>query len=456
MRPAADLDRLQTAALRQPGAGSRSFGIKFQCPACHGEGHDDHQDNACLFNDGTWGCAWAKDTPLGRAHWEAIGVALGMSRARQGSTAPPAQSNGEGAPSSGTATVWDAAIAVPDFLAQAEEDIAFLEPRFLIRGAITEVFAPRGLGKTHVAHAITIRLARDGLRVLLVDRDNPRHEVRRRLRRWGGADARTFKVIGRDKAPALTDAAAWQSFPLDTYDLVLIDSIDAATEGVGEGDSAKPAVALASVLDLARRKDGPAILVLGNVVKSGAHSRGCGVLEDRADLVYEVRDASDLKPTGSKDWWHELPLGGVGDWASRASRRRRRDTYRLAFVPTKFRLGEEPDPFIFEVDHTTNPWTLREVTADVVRDGQLALNHAAAERAKILERASLALQAEVQRLAQGDEPAINKSGAEALLQVHGLTRKDARTVIAEGTGRLWELRPAGKNVLVTVPGGNKK
>jgi AAA domain len=76
MRTAVDIEHLLEAARRQPGAVHRDFGIKFQCAACAAEGHDKHQDNACLFNDGTWGCAWAKDTELGRSHWEAIGRAL--------------------------------------------------------------------------------------------------------------------------------------------------------------------------------------------------------------------------------------------------------------------------------------------------------------------------------------------------------------------------------------------
>jgi AAA domain-containing protein len=87
---AADLERLHQTALRQPGAVRRQAGIKFQCPACAAEAHDKHRDNAILFNDGTWGCAVAKDTELGRAHWDAIGHALGAlgenGNARQGAT----------------------------------------------------------------------------------------------------------------------------------------------------------------------------------------------------------------------------------------------------------------------------------------------------------------------------------------------------------------------------------
>jgi hypothetical protein len=63
---------LETVALEQPGAVRRTNNsIKFQCPACLAEGHDAHQDNACLFQTGQWGCA------VSRTHWQAIGEALG-------------------------------------------------------------------------------------------------------------------------------------------------------------------------------------------------------------------------------------------------------------------------------------------------------------------------------------------------------------------------------------------
>jgi hypothetical protein len=350
--------------------------------------------------------------------------------------------------------VWASALPVPVFLAETDAVVDFIEPRLLVRGGITELYSPRGLGKTQITYAIAVRLSRTGLRVLLVDRDNPRHEIRRRLRMWGGHDAEHFKLITRDKAPALTDAVAWSAFPLDTFDVVIIDSIDASTEGVGEGDSAKPSVAFAAVLDLARRSDGPAILVLGNVVKSGAHSRGSGVLEDRGDVVYEIRDATDLKPSGQKDWWHELASGGVGDWAQRASRRKRRDVYRLAFVPTKFRLGEEPEPFVLEVDHRTEPWTLRDVTADLVEAGHAALTARINEREAALAQATRDLLAQMRHRADYGKPPLTKGEAEALLQAKGLKRAAARDLVVEGAGRLWRLEtvpnPGGKGTVVAL------
>src|SRR5262249_7539138 len=152
------------------------------------------------------------------------------------------------------------------------------------------------------------------------------------LRAWGAAELTSLHVMTRDDVPPLTDAAAWRTFPFTKYAMVIVDSLDASTEGVGEQDSAKPAKAIAPLLDLAHRADGPAILVLGNTIKSGSHGRGSGVLEDRGDIVYEVRDATTFTPSGTKPWWTELPAAGRDAWAERASRRQQRDRYVLAFV----------------------------------------------------------------------------------------------------------------------------
>src|SRR5262249_34380403 len=206
-------------------------------------------------------------------------------------------------------------------------------------GSLTEWFSPRGLGKTQVALALAVKLARLGHPILLLDRDNSRREVRRRLRAWGAADITALRVMTRDDVPPLTDGAAWKAFPFGGYKLVIVDSFDASTEGIGEQDSAKPSTALAPLLDIAHRTDCPGIVVLGTTIKACTHGRACGFREDRADIVYEVRDATDLHPTGTKPWWSELPSAGREAWAEWASRRHRRDVYRLAFVASKFRIG---------------------------------------------------------------------------------------------------------------------
>jgi Bifunctional DNA primase/polymerase, N-terminal/AAA domain len=335
------------------------------------------------------------------------------------------------------ANPWTAAEPAPEFLRSQEAELDFIEDRLLARGSITEWFSPRGLGKTLVAHALAVKHARMGRRVLLIDRDNSRREVKRRLRAWGGAEASTFRVMTRDRAPAMIDRVAWAAFPFAEYDIIIVDSIDAATEGVGESDSAKPAKALAPLLDIAHREAGPAILVLGNVIKSGAYGRGSGIIEDRADIVFEVRDATDLTPTGARPWWLELPPAGREAWGERAARRKRRTHYRLAFVPSKFRIGEEPDPFILEADVSQESWRLTDVTAEVEEAGKAAQLAAQQATEATQGAARQGLADEILAAARAGTPWTGGEAETYLTKIRGLPQKAARALIREGEGSHW-------------------
>jgi hypothetical protein len=144
-----------------------------------------------------------------------------------------------------------------------------------------------------------------------------------------------LKVITRDQAPPLTDRVAWAAFPYADYDLVILDSISAATEGVEEKDGGKAGAGIAPLIDAAPR--GPAVLLLANTTKDGIKVRGSGTLPDRADILFEVRDATSLKADAKYSaWWDALPEAGGHAWAERAKRRRVRDCYRLALVTSKF------------------------------------------------------------------------------------------------------------------------
>lgn len=361
--------------------------------------------------------------------------------------APPAPARRRG---------WEAIQGVSEFLTATESEADFLEPRLLARGSLTLLNSPRGLGKTHVAHALAVKHARAGLRGLLIDRDNSRRELKRRLRCWGADGVASLKVLGRDDAPPLTDERAWREFPFPDYDLVIIDSLDSSTEGVGEQDSAKPSRALASLLDLAHTANGPAVLVLGNTVKSGSHGRGSGIIEDRADIVFEVRDATDLRPTGAKEWWRELPPADRGSWVDRAARRKRRDAYRLAFVSSKFRIGEEPDPFVLEVRFSPEPWTCEDVTEDLAAAGEESRVQAAREKAGRIEHAAATLAARVATQAASGTP-MHKRDAEPFLMALGLSRNEARALIAERAGGVWQLSGDARrgNPLVLLPAGGE-
>ena len=191
--------------------------------------------------------------------------------------------------------------------------------------------------------------------------------------------------------------------------------------------------ATTAFLDIAHREHGPAVLVLGNTVRSGKHSRGSGVVEDRADIVFEVRDATDFHPTGKRPWVEELPPQSADDWAARSTRRKRRAKFRLAFICTKFRLGEEPEPFVVEVDMTDEPWAIRDVTAQVDAEGVQAQVKATEEQETTIRDAVDRLKDVLLRREANGEPPILKKQAEQFLTAGGLTRKVARQAINSPT-----------------------
>jgi hypothetical protein len=215
---------------------------------------------------------------------------------------------------------------------------------------------------------------------------------------------------------------------------------------------------MAPLLDIVRRENGPAVLILGNTVRTGAHSRGSGVIEDRADIVYEVRDATDFHPSGTAPWFEQLPSAHAGSWASRASRRKQREKFRLAFINTKFRLGEEPEPFIEEIDTTTAPWEVVDVTNEVDREGAEARERKAEEKAARLENAAQALKADINRRAEsGERPMRKRQDAEPLLVAANLKRAEARQLLSDRNGRDWRLQENqdDRRTIYVLPLGNE-
>jgi RecA-family ATPase len=227
-----------------------------------------------------------------------------------------------------------------DFVAQDEDEHQSLTSDLVYPGAIT-IMAPRGSGKTIVALILAVaevtgRIFRGErlrpVRVLYVDRDNPPRLIRDRLRRIGVQGAANLRLITRLDAPPLTDKQAWLALPYQDYDVVIIDSIGAATEGVAEKEGRETQHFLATLKDLAQR--GLAIVALDNTVKSGTNYRGRGEKADAVDILYEARDITNWTPT-QDDWWLELPEAGDHAWASRASRHRQKTHMRIAFVASK-------------------------------------------------------------------------------------------------------------------------
>lgn len=362
-------------------------------------------------------------------------------------------------PVSSDTNPWARAKAAPDLLAEQDEPFEGWAKDLVSPGSITLIGAPRGLGKTQVIHAIAVGLTTEGefrgermpsLRVLLVDRDNPPIIVKKRLRAWGATDAPQLRVLTRSEAPDLKNKNAWETFPVSEYDVVIVDSVGAATEGVTEKEGKQTTEVIATVTNLARQ--GVAVVLLQNTTKDGANLRGRGEWADRSDIVYEVRDATGLSPSGKRPWWMELPEAGEAAWADRAARRKGQLDLRLAFIPSKFRIGVEPEPFCLELHLPEDQlWTLTDVTATVVGAGQDAVSAAERASADHTRNAEADLAELVQERAI--KKPLQKTEAERyLVSMHKLKRADARRLIKESAS--WELTPVrrgdGKQAAYTL------
>jgi hypothetical protein len=340
------------------------------------------------------------------------------------------------------------------FLCGPEPEIAWFVPNILARESLTQLYAPRGLGKTIIAHHWAVKLAAQGLRVLILDRDNSRRTVRRRLCGFEAEHLTTLRVISREKCPPLTQPEAWASFPYAEYDVVVVDSLDAMAEGVGEQDSAKPAKAMAPLLDICHREGGPAVLLLGNTIKSGEHSRGSGVNEDRADIVFEVRDGTGFRPSGTKPWIEELPAQGASEWAARSARRKGRSDFRVALVATKCRDGEEPAPLMLEARLGDIPYTVEDVTASVDAVGEAERLRVANEKQERYQLGLELLLKEMKRRSENSDKPILKEPAEQFLMgietTPRITRKEARTIVA--SPRIAQVKGDGKGHPIELHG----
>jgi len=329
---------------------------------------------------------------------------------------------------------------------QTPDAVEWIVPDVLARGAITSFAAPRGLGKSVTAMHLAVELARGGTfrgqrlapaRVLYLDRDNPPVVTKIHLVAWGGATERNLKVLTREEAPDLLQKQAWAQFPAEAFDVVVIDAVGSSTEGVTEKEGRETSLILARLRDLAAK--GVAVLLLHNTTKGGEHYKGRGEWADRLDLLFEVRDATGLQPSGQKPWWQELPSAAEGDWGARAARRQQRTTFRTAFIPSKFRLGREPAPFCLEtVLADGQPWVLREVTDLLATTVERQQSKAEFDSLAQRTRALFALTREIEaRYAEGTP--LSKTEAVTLLYDGGFTRQAARTFVDKGDGKRWRL-----------------
>jgi hypothetical protein len=108
-------------------------------------------------------------------------------------------------------------------------------------------------------------------------------------------------------------------------------------------------------------------------------------------------------------------------------------------VYSKLRVGGERDPFVLEVDFTTVPWTLRDVTADVIAAGEAAKQAAVQQSADRATDAMVKLRAEIVRRAASGEESYSKKQAARFVTVCGITWKRAYALIEQGIGAYWRV-----------------
>jgi hypothetical protein len=352
------------------------------------------------------------------------------------------------------ASCWSYAQTAEEFLTHEDVEVQADARDLVVPGCITIVAAPRASGKSLVALYLAVALAQGGVfrgervpqrRVLLVDRDNPPALIRKRLRWLGAHKVTGLKVLTRDQAPPLTDAAAWATFPVDQYDVVIVDSIGAATEGVSEKEGKQTQQYLATLKDLTRR--GPAVLALDNTNKAAQNYRGRGEKADAVDILYEARNITGWTPTHAGDWWEDLPDFGEHTWQQRATRRKGQAVLHIGFIPSKYRLGVEPDPFVLAIDTTEDPWTLDDITEDIAQAGQRAAEETSRqERAKVQAAQDALIRALIER---SPEHPMHKCEAETFLCAQGLRQKVARTLLMQGGNH--DVFPEGRWVLQAIP-----
>ena len=105
---------------------------------------------------------------------------------------------------------------------------------------------------------------------------------------------------------------------------------------------------------------------------------------DAVDILYECRNITGWVPPPGGEWWEHLPDFGEHTWQERATRRKGQAVMRVAFIPTKFRLGIEPEPFVLAINTQQEPWTLADVTETMAAEGERAAEETSRqERAKI-------------------------------------------------------------------------
>jgi hypothetical protein len=351
----------RAAALAQPNAKERSNGaVKFACPACVREGYDDHKDNAVYFPDtDKWSCAWAHDTALGRAHWDAIGAVLGVFQRQNGSDASEA-----------TTADPPPRVRFRSGSALDATPITYLVEDMLPAGMLGALGGKDGMGKTLIGMEI-IKCVLTGQKlfgrfavqhgtVYALFLDDPEFLVRERLHAMGILDhphlhvATEADVDMADPRAMLTALIALLKTAEPRPTFIFVDALYLFIPSGGASDQGNSAGAMAPVIEAfnqVTRETGSALLLVAHDNKAGSDIAGSYAIraglksilrmllppaiakkvakgdEEARETPERMLQLNKLK-TGRPASWY-LRLEGPGQWTFHGDAR----AYRKATLP---------------------------------------------------------------------------------------------------------------------------
>jgi hypothetical protein len=207
------------------------------------------------------------------------------------------------------------ALNYDDFLRRELPPRENLLAPWLPKAGLAMVHAPRGVGKTHLAHNVAWAVAAGGtflrwtspvgaLRVLLLDGEMPGALLQERLRKVVEASGLEPPMpeylriaaadLRRDGLPDLADLAA-QQFYVDIIadaDLVIVDNLSTLCRALRENEADTWAPVQAWCLSL--RRQGKSVLLVHHDGKNGGQ-RGTSKKEDVLDTVIGLRRPPDYQ-----------------------------------------------------------------------------------------------------------------------------------------------------------------
>jgi energy-coupling factor transporter ATP-binding protein EcfA2 len=185
---------------------------------------------------------------------------------------------------------------VEGMLASEPPSVPWIAGGLLVRGAVTMLTGREGSGKSMLALAVARAIGQGKVvadiecsrgRVLVVDAENSRDEVHRRLHGLG-VEPGTVIYAGTDGFNLRTDLGQLEALLDDVRpDVLVLDSLRALAPGLEENDSGPAELTLRPLAKLARRF-GCAILLLHHSRKSGDEYRGSTAIGGAVELGFAL------------------------------------------------------------------------------------------------------------------------------------------------------------------------